>query len=102
MELFRQAVLGYTGQAMLGSKFQTRDMGLSLSTKEYATKAVQLFLLQRKLLARPWVVVVISLVMMVLKMIVMMKVVVIVVAAAGVSRDRGPMRWWQWRRSGRR
>ena len=90
--------MGYTGQAMLGSKFQTRDMGLSLSTKEYATKAVQLFLSQRKFLARPWVVVVISLVMMV----VMMKVVVIVVAAAGVSRDRGPMRWWQWRRSGRR
>ena len=89
---------------MLGSKFQMRDMGLSLSTKEYATKAVQLFLLQRKLLARPWVVmvVVISLVIMVMKMIVMMKVVVIVVAAAGVSRDRGPVRWWQWRRSGRR
>ena len=47
-------------------------------------------------------VVVISLVMMVVKMIVTMKVVVIVVAAAGVSRDRGPVRWWQWRRSGRR
>ena len=61
-----------------------------------------LIFLQRKLLARPWVVMVISLVMMVMKMIVMMKVVVIVVAAAGVSRDRGPMRWWQWRRSGRR
>ena len=30
-----QAVLGYTGQAMLGSKFQMRDTGLSLSTKEY-------------------------------------------------------------------
>ena len=66
------------------------------------TSPIVIFL-QRKLLARPWVVVmVISLVMMVMKMIVMMKVVVIVVAAAGVSRDRGPMRWWQWRRSGRR
>ena len=30
-----QAVLGYTGQAMLGSKFQMRDTGLSSSTKEY-------------------------------------------------------------------
>ena len=34
MELFRQAVLGFTGQAMLGSKLQMRDMGHSLSTIE--------------------------------------------------------------------
>ena len=35
LELFRQAVLGYIGQSTLGSMFQMRDMGFSLSTREY-------------------------------------------------------------------
>ena len=37
-ELFRQAKLGYIGQAILGSKFQMRDPCLSLSTREYLVK----------------------------------------------------------------
>ena len=35
LELFRQAILGYIRQAILGSKFQMRDQCLSLSTRRY-------------------------------------------------------------------